>query len=215
MGARSVLFAAALVLSAAGVGAAAGSGSDAIGPQGKSETVVTCSFRDTPLSEALQYFRQTLKLNLLMDPSAEASADKLVTLEAKEMPAGQALRCILRQARLQYVVSEDIVWVADRTAALQLASMSFRQYDVADLIVPFPVMSGGTTAGSTTGGGSSTSGSGGGTSTNNTSSNASTRGRDLLQFLVTFTGRKNWDEVRVIGVSANSGVESQSREDRF
>ena len=177
----------------------------------KLDKSVSCSFQQTPLSEVLQFFRGTLDINLVLAESASQFAEKPITLAVRDIPAHQALTWALRQAGLQYVFANGVVYVAERQQALRAEPVSFRQYDVSDLLTPLPTSTGTSTATSGTGTGTTT---GSGTTTGGTSSSGA---EDLIRLIVIFTGRENWDEVVILGASTttSSGVETRSREDRF
>jgi type II secretory pathway component GspD/PulD (secretin) len=93
------------------------------------------NFQGTTLGELLQFFRQRLEINVVLDSSASDLAEKPITLQLKDVRAQDALAWSLRQVGLQYALVSGIVLVGDRQYVHAMEPMTLRQYDVADLLV--------------------------------------------------------------------------------
>ena len=88
--------------------------------QEKLESRVDVNFQGTTLSEVLQFFRQTLGINMVLDSSASALADKPISLQLKDVRAQDALTWALRQ----YDVS-DLLMIPELTVVTNGNTNSF------------------------------------------------------------------------------------------
>lgn len=175
--------------------------------QARLDQSISCDFQATPLTDVVQFFRNNLKINMVIDPAAADQAERLVTLSLKEIPAQQALTWALKQAGLQYVFADGAVFISDRRRAIEVEPQYRASYDVNDLLEP---LAGGSSAANRSGSATTS-----GATSSGTTGNAGNSGDDLLRFIVIFTGPENWDQVMVLGSSGNTGLQSESREDRF
>jgi hypothetical protein len=155
--------------------------------QDRLEQRISCEFQGVPLTEVLQYFRDTLQVNIALNALWEQEQAP-VTLALKDVPARTALRWAIRQAGLRYVLLDGTVCVAPPEIALRAEPTYFKQYDVMDLAGP-P-----------------------GTGFGQAAGNASVGGEDeaLVRFLAQCTGQMQWDAVSPGGDAA--GAPTQNRE---
>ncbi len=202
--------------------------------QAKLESRVDCHFDETPLREALTFFRDTLDANIVLDPALRDIEQSLVSLEVRDIPARQALRATARQAGLEYVFADGAVYVSTRERAIRVEPADFRQYDVSDLLISPAGFGGpggfggyggggggrggygGGYGGGGYGGGGYGGGGGGGYGGGGGGGGFGAAGQDLMQLIILFTGQENWDQAGVLGVSqAGGNYQTQSREDYF
>jgi len=175
----------------------------------KLKAPIDCDFEETPFPEALDYLRNTLGINIVYDPAADAE-DKLVTLRLTDAPAQDLLGWIVRLAGLSYSVVGNVVYVGPRGRPAPTARSYFRQYDVNDVLAPL----------------------GGLLNNNNNNSNNNNDGnrnndnrdrrrgtrpeRELMALIIIFTGGpSNWDYFEVMGAEDDADDDSVSREDSF
>ncbi len=104
--------------------------------QEKLQSHIDVNFQGMTLSEVLTFFREQLKINVVLDRSASGLADKPITLQFKDVRAQNALAWSLQQVGLRYTLVGGIVLVADRQNSDAMQPMTLRQYDVADLLMP-------------------------------------------------------------------------------
>ena len=101
----------------------------------KLQSHMDVDFQATTLRELLDFFRQRLAIDVVLDNSASALADKPITLQLKDVRAQNALTWSLQQVGLRYTLVGGIVFVGDRQHADAMEPTTLRQYDVADLLV--------------------------------------------------------------------------------
>ncbi len=102
----------------------------------KLESRMDVNFQGTTLSEMLQFFRQRLEINVVLDRSASDLSEKPISLQLKDVRAQDALTWSLRQVGLRYALVGGIVLVGDRQYLNEMEPTTLRQYDVADLLMP-------------------------------------------------------------------------------
>jgi RNA polymerase sigma factor (sigma-70 family) len=98
---------------------------------------LSVSFQDVPLSEALDYFREKLGVNLILDRPALREAelrdvDTPITLKLKRVSARVALGYVLREAGLGSYVEDGVLVVT--TPAAARGKLVRRVYPVGDLV---------------------------------------------------------------------------------
>ncbi len=97
---------------------------------------VTVDFLETPLADAVEYFRDLLKINVVIDRRALENAgvplDHPLTLGAKNVSLRSALRLLLPAANLDYAIYDEYLSITtpDVTSGLLVE----RTYEVGDLI---------------------------------------------------------------------------------
>ncbi|MGO8702944.1 MAG: hypothetical protein ACLQVA_03920 [Candidatus Brocadiia bacterium] len=104
----------------------------------KLESRMDVNFQGTTLNELLQFFRQRLEINVVLDRAASDLSEKPITLQLKDVRAQDALAWSLRQVGLRYALVSGIVLVGDRQYINAMEPTTLRQYDVADLLMPPP-----------------------------------------------------------------------------
>ena len=80
----------------------------------KLESRMDVNFQGTTLNELLQFFRQRLEINVVLDRAASDLSEKPITLQLKDVRAQDALAWSLRQVGLRYALVSGIVLVGDR-----------------------------------------------------------------------------------------------------
>ncbi|MCS6976753.1 MAG: hypothetical protein NZM31_07035, partial [Gemmatales bacterium] len=104
----------------------------------KLNTVISVDFKNKPLIEVLDELREMTGINIVPDRQyIEMDGIQLeqpVTLPLDRVPVKTALRLILHNARLTYVIQDGVVLVT--TPAGEKGKMTRKVYAVADLIVP-------------------------------------------------------------------------------
>lgn len=105
----------------------------------KLSTPVTVDFNETPVREAMKYLQQYLKINIVMDGIEELKAEGLnpdmpVSLKVEAVPLKSVLNLLLKQAKLTYVIADDVLQVVSEKKARGKLKQVI--YPVADLVVP-------------------------------------------------------------------------------
>ncbi len=101
-------------------------------------TKTECDFTETPLADVIEYFESRhdipieLDLKALQDEAVDSSVP--VTRSLKGITLKAALRLILREHNLTYVVKDEVLMITTKTEAD--AFLSTRVYPVADLVIP-------------------------------------------------------------------------------
>jgi type II secretory pathway component GspD/PulD (secretin) len=184
--------------------------------QEKLESRVDVNFQGTTLSEVLQFFRQTLGINMVLDSSASALADKPISLQLKDVRAQDALTWALRQVGLRYALVSGIVFVGDRQYVNSMEPRSLRQYDVSDLLM-IPELTV-VTNGNTNSFNSTPNSNGAQTSLN---INKSSTGRavvtaaDLTNGVAASTVRRNPAQIASLGSLGNLSIRKELKESSF
>jgi len=108
------------------------------------------NFTDVPLDEVINELRATTGLNIYVDQRAleteNISLKHPVTLVLNNVSVKCALDLVLKQARLTYIVNNDVLQVTTETEAK--GKLERVTYQVADLVIPVPNSSGVTPFGS-------------------------------------------------------------------
>src|SRR5207237_373577 len=99
---------------------------------------ITMSFNDKPLKEVLSDLRTMHGVNIVPDMVALGegliSLDQPMTMTLDDIPFKSALNLILRDAKLTYVVRDDVLQVTtEKNARGKLVS---KVYQVTDLVIP-------------------------------------------------------------------------------
>lgn len=104
----------------------------------KLNTVISVDFKDKPLIDVLGELREMTGINIVPDRQYiemdGIQLDQPVTLPLDRVPVKTALRLILHNARLTYVIQDGVVLVT--TPAGEKGKMTRKVYPVADLVVP-------------------------------------------------------------------------------
>lgn len=169
--------------------------------------------QSTPLIEVVEVLRGALKVNIVLDADATIS-EKLITLDLQDTPGDTILGWVTRQAGLDYVLADEAVYISLPAQVRTAEPRATRQYDVTDVILPAGTLAARGSSGSSSGNNSNDSG-------NNSSSGGgfsnADAAKDLMTLIVTFTGRENWDQVAVLGISDSnsSSNDNSSKENLF
>ncbi len=99
---------------------------------------VTLEFVETPLSDVVDFLRDSTRLNIVLDkPALEdegLTSDTPVSIHVQSVALKYALKILLGRHRLTYLVKDDVLQV---TSQLEAASeLGRRVYPVHDLVIP-------------------------------------------------------------------------------
>lgn len=153
---------AAAVLLVGGLAGAAFAQSDAPNRrirQALDEAVVSFSFEDQPLDQAVEFLGTLGNVNIVLD-RAKVDVKKTITLKLKNVTLGTAVKLITEAAGVKYVIRDGVVFISDEEGTKELPVT--RVFDVMDLVAEIPEFSGPEMDLSTMGSGNQTSGGSGG-----------------------------------------------------
>ncbi len=99
---------------------------------------VSLHFKDTKLSDAIEYLHQVSNLNIVPDRAAlqeaSVSLEQPLTLTIENVSLKSALNIMLRQVRLTYVIRNEVIEITTEERAK--GNLKMVTYPVADLVVP-------------------------------------------------------------------------------
>ena len=128
----AAMVAGAAVVSAQGVGLTR---SDRQVQQQLENTIVSFTFNDQPLQEALDFLATLGSVNIVMD-KRKAEEGKTVTLKLSNISLDTALKLITEQVALKWTVKDGIVFISDEEGVKQEPITVV--YDVSDLLAMPP-----------------------------------------------------------------------------
>ncbi|MGH7138425.1 MAG: STN domain-containing protein, partial [Pirellulales bacterium] len=95
-------------------------------------------FTDQPLEDVIEYLAQAHEINIQLDQKALTDAgvgsDTPVTRNVKGITLRSALKLILSESDLTYIIRNEVLMITSKTEAESM--LSTRVYPVADLVVP-------------------------------------------------------------------------------
>jgi hypothetical protein len=101
------------------------------------ETPAAAEFIETPLQDAVDFLKEYLKIEILLDrkPMEEANigADVAVTLNMRGLPLATVLHHLLKPHGLTWTVQDGVLLIT--TPEAEESRLTTRLYDVADLVV--------------------------------------------------------------------------------
>ncbi|HEV7221327.1 MAG TPA: hypothetical protein VGN42_01405, partial [Pirellulales bacterium] len=101
-------------------------------------------FVDQPLSDVVEYLRERHEIEIQLDNKALADAglgsDTPVTRNIKGITLRSALRLMLGEMDLTYVIRDEVLMITTKTEAENM--LSTKVYPVGDLVIPVPTMRG-------------------------------------------------------------------------
>ena len=113
---------------------------------GSKETCLECrlgklcsvDFKETPLEEVLDHFRESTGINIVADEpaltEAGVSLQRPITLRVEGIPLKKTLQMLLHQAHLSYVVQDGVVLIT--TEAQARGKLTCKIHPVGDLLAP-------------------------------------------------------------------------------
>jgi len=173
---------------------------------------MSVDFEETPLEEVVNYLREILAVNVVLDD--ETDAGKFLTLKLRDVPASSVLHWIGRLTDLEYTVTDHAVYIAPRKRIALMGRAYFRQYDVTDLLVPLE----GALGGDDDNNGDDDDNDNNDDDDDDDDGNRRTRARsELMQLILLFTGGpSNWDYFGVMGPDEDDNEDDRvSEEDMF
>ncbi|HWB14424.1 MAG TPA: VWA domain-containing protein, partial [Pirellulales bacterium] len=97
-------------------------------------------FADQPLEDVVEYLQQRHEINIQLDGKALSDAgvgsDTPITRSIKGITLRSALKLLLSELDLTYVIRNEVLMITSKTEAENL--LSTRVYPVADLVIPVP-----------------------------------------------------------------------------
>ncbi len=107
--------------------------------QRKLSTPVTVDFNNTSARDTVKWLHDYLKMNIVMDSPEMLKADGInpdapISLKVEAVPLKSVLNLILKQARMTYIISDDVLQVVSEKKAQGRLKQVI--YPVADLVVP-------------------------------------------------------------------------------
>ena len=109
----------------------------------------TIEFVETPLQDVIDYLKDLHKIEIQLDKkeleSMSIGADTLVTKNLKGISLRSALKLMLDELQLKYVVHNEVLLITSPTRAESEEFLTTKVYPVADLVIPIqtPSMSAG------------------------------------------------------------------------
>jgi len=93
--------------------------------------IVSFTFQEQPLKEALDYFQTLGKINIVLDRT-KVEEGVTITLKLTDVSLKTALKLVAEQAQLEYVVRDGVVLISDEEGVKQAPVTAV--YDVRDLL---------------------------------------------------------------------------------
>ncbi|KPJ51922.1 MAG: hypothetical protein AMS16_07135, partial [Planctomycetes bacterium DG_58] len=100
------------------------------------ETIVTFTFNEQPLAEAIDYLQTLGSVNIVPDRSKLEDPDQTITLKLANVPLGTAIKLLAEQLGLRYVIRDGIVFISDEEGIKR--PLETNTYDVRDLVADIP-----------------------------------------------------------------------------
>jgi len=151
----------------------------------KLEKSVNLNFEAVPLTDVVDYFRQVLGINIVLDQRVEVEGERLITFQAADMRAADALKWIVTLAKLDYGYRNGAIYVSTPRSVRMAETAFFRIYDVRDL-----------TRSAARGG---RNGDDDDDDDDDEDDNGGRSSQWLVKLIVEMTGRENWRYVQVVG----------------
>lgn len=102
---------------------------------------ITVRFEETPIKEVVQYLRDVVDINILLD--RDVDGDRTVTLEARGITVKSLLDYILNPHDLTWLIHEEILHIVPGDHPLVRKRMKLRVYDIQDMLYRLPDFPGG------------------------------------------------------------------------
>ncbi len=166
------------------------------------ETVVSFTFNEQPVMEAIDFLQTLGKVNIVPDRSKFEDPAKTVTLKLDNIPLETAIKLLTEQLGLKWVIRDGVVFISDAEGVKRPPETN--AYDVRDLLADIPNFQGPTfelqnissSRGGTSGGGSGSSIFATDESTTNTETTKSAEEslNDLIELVKQVIEAGTWDE---------------------
>ena len=107
----------------------------------KLEKRVSINFTKAPLPDVVEFLRQVLDVNIVLDEEAlwgRDPRDVLVTLRLRRVRARTILKFLMRKIDMKYAVIDGVIFISDEISE----PTYLRIYDVRDLVAPIPDFAG-------------------------------------------------------------------------
>ncbi len=104
------------------------------------ETVVSFTFNDQPVREAIEYLGTVGNVNVVLDESKLADPSQTLTLRLTNVSLETAIKLLTEQLGVKYVIRDGVVFISD-DEGVQLPPETV-VYEVRDLLAPLPEFSG-------------------------------------------------------------------------
>ncbi|MBA2479071.1 MAG: hypothetical protein H0V44_00280 [Planctomycetes bacterium] len=160
---------------------------------------VTFDFQDQSFEDVVNFLRQVTGVNIVVAPEVMAASPPTVSLKAKDMKFGNALKLIMELTSLHYALQNQAIFISNKSIS---GAIVLKMYDVTDLISPARDFPGRELAYNA--GGSGGSGINMFKAPDETSTAADPQ--QLVDFIRKNVAPKTWDELSAEGV----GIEQRS-----
>ncbi|MFH1022552.1 MAG: hypothetical protein V1809_04130 [Planctomycetota bacterium] len=94
---------------------------------------VSFNFDNQTFEAVVDFFRDTKKLNIVVDPEAAAKVNQTIKLSAANISVEQAFKWLMKFTDLDYRLKDGVVYIADKSKTLDAPNQRF--YDIRDLTV--------------------------------------------------------------------------------
>jgi uncharacterized membrane protein YgcG len=111
----------------------------------KMDDPVSLEFRDTALQEVIEFLQNYTNVNIVLDrPALEEegiTTETPVTIHVEGIKLRSALKLLLDQLNLAYIIEDDVLRITTATKAGE--KLTYKVYPVADLVIPILPLGGG------------------------------------------------------------------------
>ncbi|MBA3707448.1 MAG: hypothetical protein H0W83_01355 [Planctomycetes bacterium] len=97
------------------------------------EERVSFEFQDQGFEEVVNFLRQVTGVNIVVAPEVIAANPPTVSLKAKDMKFGNALKLIMELTNLHYALQNQAIFISNKSIS---GAIVLKMYDVTDLISP-------------------------------------------------------------------------------
>lgn len=163
---------------------------------------VSFEFAEQPFEDVVAFLHSVTGVNIIVAPSVTAKGGINITLRAKDMRFGDALKWVLELGGLKMAMKDQAIFISDQAIT---GAVALRMYDVADLVAAKRDFPGRELAFSSAGGG-------GGASTNlfaattaTTDTAPSTSPDELVEFIKKNVASQSWEGNTQVGIDQRAG----------
>ena len=104
------------------------------------ESVVSFTFNEQPVMEALDFLQTLGNVNIVPDRTKFEDPDRTITLKLTNVPLETAIKLLTEQMGLKYVIRDGIVFISDEEGIKRPPETN--TYDVRDLLADIPNFTG-------------------------------------------------------------------------
>ncbi|HUU43376.1 MAG TPA: hypothetical protein VMX57_06325, partial [Planctomycetota bacterium] len=104
------------------------------------ETIVSFTFNEQPVKEALDFLQTLGNVNIVLDAARLDEPDKTITLKLNNVPLQTAIKLLTEQINMRYVIRDGIVFISNDEGVKMPPETG--TYDVRDLLAEIPNFTG-------------------------------------------------------------------------